>query len=266
MSSAATREQLGMQLLESARSRVRVGAASDVELNLAEVERGRVRHERMEAELATLETLNQVRQLLQLPPGSPLTLTTPLASPRLRSDPLDQLLQEAVARREELRVLRASRSQLDAMVVRLRREVVPSPTFFFDLQSQQPGQLYLGGGVGFALPMWRTHQGELAVVAAEKRRAAEELQLTSYDVTLEVRRAYDAARLRSEEAILWRELIRTAEANVELVNQGWRAGKFDLFRVVQVAREAGEARRRQLEVLGALWYATIELDRATGAL
>ena len=46
---------------------------------------------------------------------------------------------------------------------------------------------------------------------------------------------------------------------------GWLGGKLDLFRVVQVAREAADARRRQLEVLGDLWRARIELDRATGS-
>ncbi len=56
----------------------------------------------------------------------------------------------------------------------------------------------------------------------------------------------------------------SAEANVELVRQGWLGGKFDLFRVVQVTREAADARRRQLEVLGELWRARIELERATG--
>jgi len=53
---------------------------------------------------------------------------------------------------------------------------------------------------------------------------------------------------------------------VELVTQGWRVGKFDLFRVVQVSREAGEARRKELEVLGTLWESSIELGRAVGDL
>jgi outer membrane protein TolC len=70
---------------------------------------------------------------------------------------------------------------------------------------------------------------------------------------------------RQAEAKLWSErIVPSAEANVELVRQGWLGGKLDLFRVVQVAREAADARRRELEVIGDLWRARIELDRATG--
>jgi outer membrane protein TolC len=59
--------------------------------------------------------------------------------------------------------------------------------------------------------------------------------------------------------------VPAAERARDLLTQGWQAGKFDLFRVIQVSREAGEARRHQIEALGNLWQAAIELDRATGA-
>ena len=51
-----------------------------------------------------------------------------------------------------------------------------------------------------------------------------------------------------------------------LMTEGWRAGKFDLFRLLQTSRDAAEARRLYLETLGLLWDSTIALDRAVGAL
>ena len=50
-----------------------------------------------------------------------------------------------------------------------------------------------------------------------------------------------------------------------LMTEGWRAGKFDLFRLLQTSRDASEARRLYLETLGLLWESSIALDRAVGA-
>jgi outer membrane protein TolC len=62
-----------------------------------------------------------------------------------------------------------------------------------------------------------------------------------------------------------RDVLPAAEAAVALMTEGWRAGKFDLFRLLQTARDASEARRLYLETLGLLWESAIALDRAVGA-
>jgi outer membrane protein TolC len=49
------------------------------------------------------------------------------------------------------------------------------------------------------------------------------------------------------------------------MTEGWRAGKFDLFRLLQTSRDASDARRLYLETLGLLWDSAIALDRAVGA-
>jgi outer membrane protein TolC len=62
-----------------------------------------------------------------------------------------------------------------------------------------------------------------------------------------------------------REVLPAADAAVSLMTEGWRAGKFDLFRLLQTSRDASEARRLYLETLGLLWESSIALDRAVGA-
>ena len=267
--SARLREQLGLQIYNSAKKRLDAGAGSEVELHLAEVERGRLTSERVEAELAVAQARADLRLLLGLPilmeREAPLELTTPLTRPGLTERGLEELVELARARRADLEALLHARSQLDAALVRLRREVVPSPTIYVDIASQQPGQLYVGAGVGFNVPLWRRRQGEIAQVNAEQGRLLAERDLVEREIAVEVAQAYRRARARSQESDLWeRDVVPAAEANVGLVTEGWRAGKFDLFRVIQASREAGEARRRLLEVLGEFWQAVIELDRATG--
>jgi outer membrane protein, heavy metal efflux system len=259
------RETLGQRLYESARARAQAGAASDVEVNLAAVEMGRLTGDRIEAELAVAEALGGLRRELAIEADAPIALATPLGRPALQSLQQQQMIDRALARRADLQAIDRARSQLDATIARLRREAIPSPTLFIDVASAQPGQTFVGGGIGLPLPLWRRNQGELAVVRAERARLDGERAIAERGVALEVVRALRLAAARDEGAVRWeRDVVPAAEANVELLTQGWRAGKFDLFRVIQASREAGEARQRQLQLLGALWDAVIELDRATG--
>ncbi len=56
------------------------------------------------------------------------------------------LLGRAQAQRAELAALASGIDEIDADIVRLRREAIPSPTLFVDLQRDLPGQLFVGGG------------------------------------------------------------------------------------------------------------------------
>ena len=263
---AARRLALGDQLLQAARARVKAGAASDIELHLAEVERGRFEHEHVEAQLAVGEAERALRLVTGVGGDVSIEPSTPLTSPPPLQGDLHVLVEHAIAARAERRVVKAAVAHVDASVSRLSRERAPNPTLYVDAQSQQPGQLYVGGGVALPLPLWRRNQGELARAHAERRRLEAEDSLLVREIEQQVAAALHTLEARQAEEALWSErIVPSAEANVELVRAGWLGGKLDLFRVVQVAREAADARRRQLEVLGDLWRARIELDRATGS-
>jgi cobalt-zinc-cadmium efflux system outer membrane protein len=262
---ARKRVELAAQVLESARSRVAAGAASDVDVNLAESERGRAVHERIEAEIQVANEEAELRRLLDYPPDTPLILVTPLSLPP-ETESEARLLEAARRRREDLRALAAERSQLDATLTRLRREIVPSPTLFADFAQQRPGQTYVGGGVGIPLPLFRRNQGPIATADAERARLDTDIRIAQNEMDAEVVRMRRGLSQRREEARVWaEEVVPAADENLKLVTEGFRAGKFDLFRVVQAARDAADARRRQLEVIASLWQVAIDLDRATGA-
>ncbi len=261
---ARRREELVQRLVEGVRTRVDTGAASQVDMELARLERGRAARERITAEVATSVALSDLRVLVAMDPDTALDLTSPLGTPVLPPS-LPTLLAHARDRRAEFRILAASQSEIDAAVVRLRRENVPNPTLFLDLQRDLPGQTYVGGGIALALPVWRRNQGELALARAERGRLTEEQDVITREVAAEVERAYRAVLAYGEMVqALEKEVLPAAEAGVDLITQGWRAGKFDLFRVIQASREESDARRSHLESLGALWEATIAIDRATG--
>jgi outer membrane protein, heavy metal efflux system len=265
LDAARKRETLAIQLEASVRTRVEMGAASDIELRLATLERSRIQRDRFEFVQAAGDAMADLRTLLALPTEARVTLTTPAAPPSAPLPTLSDALALAEQRRAELRVLDAQRGELDAAMVRLRREAVPSPTVFLDLERDRPGEVFLRAGLAIPLPVWRRRQGEIALVRAEQARVDVERVLSAREVALEVDRALRAAVTRGAQVTLdQKEVVPSAEAALELLTQGWRAGKFDLFRVIQASRESGDAHRRALEDLGRLWEARIELDRAMG--
>jgi cobalt-zinc-cadmium efflux system outer membrane protein len=265
LAAARRRIDLVRQLVDGVRTRVQSGAASSVDLHLARVEQGRAIRDRAAAEQSRAMALAELRILVDLPPGTNITLTTVLGPPPARATAISPLLERAHAYRAELKEIAAARDATDAAITRLSREATPNPTLFVDYQRDLPGHTYLGGGVALPLPFWRRNQGELAVARSDRDRLGEESALARREVAAEVERAFRSASVQGELLhAIETEMLPAAESAVDLITQGWRAGKFDLFRVIQASREAAEARRDYLVAFGALWEATIALDRAVG--
>lgn len=262
---AAAREALMLALLDAVRARVSGGASSDVDLEQARLERGVATRAKLEARMAEIEALARLRALIGMSPAEPLAVERQVALPPPRPERLPALLDRAERQRAELAALRASGNELDADIARLGREAIPSPTLFVDFERDRVGQYFLAGGVSIPIPVWRRQQGELAVARAERARLEDERALAAREVASEVARAYRLAEADAATVtLLDRETLPAADAVVKLLTDGWRAGKFDLFRVLQTTRDASEARRLYLETLGSLWDATIALDRAVG--
>jgi cobalt-zinc-cadmium efflux system outer membrane protein len=259
-------EDLATKLEASVETRVSTGAASDIDLRLATLERGRIQRDRFELVQAAGDALAELRGLLALPPGTPLTLTTPVAAPGGAPPALADALARARQRRAELLALDAQRTELDATLARLGREALPSPTLFVDVEQDRPGEVFARGGLAIPLPFARRKQGELAVTRAARASLDVERALGEREVELEVERAWrEAGNRRAQVELDETAVVPSAEAALDLLTQGWRAGKFDLFRVIAASREAGDARRRAFEDLGRLWQARIELERTMGA-
>jgi cobalt-zinc-cadmium efflux system outer membrane protein len=263
---AKQREALVTQLLEAVRARVAGGASSNVDLELARLERGSAARARVDAMLAAADSSARLRLLVGLGPAEAVELEANLVVPGAPAGTLAALLARAEAQRAELAAVVSSRDEIDADLVRLRREAIPSPTLFVDVERDLPGQLFVGAGLAVPIPAWRRQQGEIALARAARGRVEEELALARRDVALEVERAFQSEVAQREMVdLLAREVLPAAESAVTLMTEGWRAGKFDLFRLLQTSRDASEARRLYLETLGLLWESTIALDRAVGA-
>jgi outer membrane protein, heavy metal efflux system len=263
---ARDQESVVNRVLGAVRVRVQTGAASEVDLRLAEAESGRLARQHLAAELAAKESLAVLVAFVGLPPGSQPVLMTKLSTPEIRLPPLGDLLLAAESHRADLRALTGTGAQLDAELSLLTREAVPNPTLAIEIERDLPGELFLGAGVVLPLPAWRRNQGERAIARAERQRVQEERLVASREVGLEVEQAYGRVLSSHDQAVvLEKTVVPATKATVDLITEGWQAGKFDLFRVLQATREAADARRSELDVLAEFWRAVVDLDRATGA-
>ena len=266
---ALGREETAEKLLLSARARLELGATGELEVNLAQIEKGRVRAERVQTEVLLTGRQTQLGILCGLAPTNILLLTTSHTDPPLIDtayEKADSLYSLAEQFRSDLLVIRRQEVSLDREESRLHREAIPSLLVAFDYQRDLPGQTFWGGTVGLSLPIWNRNQGPIAQVhALEQQRQAEE-RLLRTRIRGEVTMAHRKLQLlRKQVEEFQKEVLPPAERNIELLRRGWQAGKFDLFRVITASRELMEARLRHLDLLEELWVAAIELERSVGA-
>ena len=256
---AAQREALVGKLLEAVRARVAGGASSNVDLELARLERGSAARARIDATLAAADALARLRLLVGLPTAQKLELDGKALPPRLRGVALPDLLARAQAQRAELAALASGVDEIDADIVRLRREAIPSPTLFVEVQRDLPGQIFVGGGLGVPLPVWRRNQGELALARADRLRVQEERTLVERDVALEVERAYQAeAAQREMTQVLDSEVLPAAEIGGHVDDGGLARRE---IRSVPAAADVARRERRAAPVPGDAGPALGILDR-----
>lgn len=261
------RESLAAQLLESARTRRDLGAASDVEVNLAQIEIGRVSANVTEAELLHQTQVALLKQICGLRGEDTVQLVAIPDRPvsgELVLDP-DHLRALSEQNRPELQTLQRRKLELTAERTRLSREASPLVVASVDLQRDLPGQMFFGGTLGLTLPIWNRNQGPLALVSAEERALQAEQRLLALRIDNEVTLSRRKLLLLRDTVVNYqRDILPPAEQNVELLRRGWQAGKFDLFRVITASRELAEAHIHFLSLQRDLWDAAIELERAVG--
>lgn len=270
LSVAQRREEVARQLLQSAQTRVQLGAGGAIEANLAQIEVGRVAGDRLEIATEREARLGELRILTGTPPTTPVRLITQTVGdgpPTIASElDVNQQIERALSLRSDLRAIHGQKTQLLSEQSRLRREITPNPFISFDYQQDLPGQIFLGGTVGLSLPFFNRNQGQLAQVAAAERVRQAEENLAVTKIRTEVAQSLRTLRLRQVQIESFaRDALPPAEENVELLRRGWQAGKFDLFRVIAALRERTEVKTRYLMMLEELWLAAISLERASGA-
>ena len=129
------------------------------------------------------------------------------------------------------------------------------------------GQVRIGGGLGWSLPILRRNEGEIAQATTAASRASAEREAVARAAEATVR-GLDEQLARTGDALadLDRAGIPAAEGLVRSTDAAFRAGKLELVRVLNARRDLALMRGRRLDLLEGGWRAYASLAAVLGVL
>ena len=251
------------RILRASRQRGAMGASGDIEETLATADLGQLRAAIESAARQREEHLSTLRDVLDL--GSqPIVLTTALEEPPPPPD-REALLRRAVDSRPELAQIRARLAYLDARYERLGRERFPKIGGYVGVDASPANPMFGILGLSIELPIAQRNAGPRAVTEAARGTEMERQELQARRILREVSALHAAYESRRAELkLIATTSVPAAERTLELVEVGWLAGRFDVFRVATAARDVARVRSARLDALEGAWLARIALDRAAG--
>lgn len=257
---------IGERILRASRQRGAAGATGDIEETLATADLGQLRAAIESAGRQREEHVATLRELLDLPPTQAVLLTTPLEEPPAPPEK-DALVARAIESRPELAQIRARLALLDARHDRLDKERFPRLGAYVGVDAAPVSPIFGVLGLSVELPLFQRNQGPRAVVEAARATEMERQELQARRILREVMAIHAAYESRRNELkLISTTAVPAAERTLELVEQGWLAGRFDVFRVATAARDVARVRASRLDALEAAWLARIALDRAAGGV
>ncbi len=250
----------------AARERVGAGVAGDPELTTVATEVALVKSQLLDARRREASARVQLAQVLDLSLDQPLELA-PIALEPIAAPDEAALVTQALDRRPELALVRGRLATLEATDARLFREALPKLGFNLGLDAAPASPVFAFLGLSVELPVAQRNQGPRALALAQRETERLRLDVVLRRVQREValaRRSYEARR--AQVALLREDALPAARRTQALVEQGWRAGRFDIFRLTTATRDALRVEQEHIETLLAAWTEFIDLQRATGAL
>jgi outer membrane protein, heavy metal efflux system len=241
-------------------ARVQAGDATAVDRSLAQTELARYAQFRAEAQIDLVLAEADLLALTGLPdlgdPPADVDPALPQRDPGRR--PAEAPAVEAFEREQvywERQTEQARRVRWAPLVVTVRGG------------QDEFGQVRLGGGLGWSLPLIRANEGEIARAATAANRARADRDAVARAIDARTRGLREKLE-RTSEALtaLDGAGIPAAEGLVQATDGAFRAGKVELVRVLNARRDLALMRGRRLDLLEGGWRAYGELAALIGAL
>lgn len=263
VATAIEAEQVAVQLREAAGERLRLGAGTQLEVNVAAASASRERWARLRAERDYASAVVLLSAEAGLPAAErpePLGELVLLAA-ETRSEAA--LITLALERRADLRAAGLERDAGAASLRLARRLAVPDPAF--GASTGRDENRFFTFGVSLPLPLFNRGQTERADAAGVLERARITEQAGRQQVEREVQDAYQAyTRALEAQASFDRDAVERMSENLQLAEESFRAGKIGLLVFSTVRRDLVEARLAYLDALAELVEQRIALGLAIG--
>jgi cobalt-zinc-cadmium efflux system outer membrane protein len=257
--------EVARRVLEATRVRGQLGASGDIEESTAALEVAQLGAAEEDAQGKLAWWTMELRDALDLAPEEEYSLTSAIDDPPPAPEAA-LLVERALRASPDLAEVRSRYDLLGATDERLARETAPRVGVYGGVDAAPLSPVYGVAGLSVEIPVAQRNQGPRARVAREREtemaRLDVERRRLARDVTAR-RAAYEARR--SELARLRSEALPAAERAFALIETGWRAGRFDVFRVTTAARDVVRVRAAQLDAMEGAWLERAALERALGS-
>ena len=226
-----------------------------------EIQLGEVRITRRDAELEFEGAWRRLVALAGLPDRPVGRLDGELEG-TVEGHEFEALFAELLAASPELAAARARVSRARAAICRQRAQPVPNVLTQASLAYGFGGDEPIGGlQVGVPLPVFNDNRGNVATAVADLHRAAAEvnrlelsLRARLADALRDYRRATNRVERYSD------DVLPAARENLDLTEEGYRAGEFDVVRVFTARRSLFEAELARVAALADARAADVALD------
>jgi cobalt-zinc-cadmium efflux system outer membrane protein len=264
-------------------ARVAAGAAAPLERDTLAIETRRIESDRLMQAAEADRALYELKRLLGMEPGEPLSLAEPLD--RLAStEPYGgRAPDEIAAVRSDLREARANLRAAEARVDRARREGRVDMSLFgsymrvdagFPQLGVTPGGIltpirdvfhYAAAGTTITIPLLNRRQGEIAAAQAQQASSAALLAAAELRARNEMASAIaDDDRARAALALYSSDIRALARQNLDVVRQTYELGRGTVNDVILEERRYVELERAYTDALKRAFDARTALQRAAG--
>jgi outer membrane protein, heavy metal efflux system len=258
-------ELAARELQEAARERLRAGASTQTDVNVAGAALGRA----MAAKQAAERDLLLARQALGDVLGSPgVDLEPTGAMPAFPKPPRDenQLVAQALDARRDLAAARRVESARAADVDLADALAVPDPELSVAwARSAVEDTHAVIVGIRLEVPLWNRNQGNRGAARALRSRATVEAKALTNRIDREVRTAARRYRAALDGlAAFDQQVVGTLAENLKLARETLAAGKMGLLDVNNVRRDLVESQLTYLDSIAEAVEARAALERAIG--
>ena len=252
------------ELVASAAVKFQTGDISALEQNLADVELGKSRRERMLAEREQREALLGLQELLGVKPTLSFSIEGELPSETPVIPDKDKLREAVVLQRPDVQSAVAEVRQAKASMRLAGREAIPSVTVsgFYN----KDDKLNEGGVMlSFPLPFFDRKQADRKEAAAKAGQALIKQASLERTIGRELEEAHANLIAAAEELSLFKkDVLGKAMENLGLMNLAFKEGKFGFFEVRLAQRDTIDAQFAYLESQVRLQLALNAWEKATG--
>jgi cobalt-zinc-cadmium efflux system outer membrane protein len=256
--------KLQEDLVASAAVKFRTGDISALEQNLADVELGKARRERMLVERERREALLGLQELLGVEPATSFSVEgeLPMEAPVIPDK--DKIRETVAQQRPDVQSAAAEAMQAKAAMKLAGREAIPSVTVsgFYnkDDRLNEAGVM-----LSFPLPLFDRKQADRKEAAAKAGQALIKQASLERAIEREIEEAYANLAAAAEELSLFKkDVLGKAMENQGLMNLAFKEGKFGFFEVRLAQKDTIDAQFAYLESQLRLQLAMNALEKVTG--